>query len=148
MADLFFDTSALVKRYHQEPGTERVDELVDNPETEVIISSLAIIETVPAFRRKFDRGDVDQAQMNDLIGAFYSEALEEFSVLSMDEGLHRFSFDLIVDDGLRTLDGLQLSTGLAVARTMDEVTFVTADDELASTAAKRGLVVEDPLAPR
>lgn len=114
----------------------------------MIISSLAIIETVSAFRRKFDRGDVDEAGMNDLIGAFYREALEEFSVLSMDEGLHRFSFELVVDDGLRTLDGLQLSTGLAVAGVIDDVTFVAADEELVSTATKHGLVVENPLEPR
>lgn len=147
MADLFFDTSALVKRYHREPGTERVDELLDEPEAEVMISSLSTIETVSAFRRKFERGAVDEAQLNDLIGAFFHDALEEFSVLSMDEGLDRFSFELIADDGLRTLDGLQLSTGLAVAGVVDEVTFVTADEELASIAAKRGLAAENPLEP-
>lgn len=29
MPQLFFDTSALVKRYHEEAGTDRVDELVE-----------------------------------------------------------------------------------------------------------------------
>lgn len=147
MVDRFFDTSALVKRYHREPGTERVDELVEDAETEVIVSSLTIVEMVSAFRRKFDRGDVTKAQMNELIGAFYRDALDDFSVLSIDEKLHRFSFELVVDDGLRTLDSLQLSTGLAVAGAVDEATFVTADEELATTATKRGLVVENPLEP-
>lgn len=32
----YFDTSALVKRYYEEPGTDRVDELVEDDETVVI----------------------------------------------------------------------------------------------------------------
>jgi len=45
---LFFDTSALVKRYYEEPGTQTVDELIENDRT-VVISSLAVIETLSAF---------------------------------------------------------------------------------------------------
>lgn len=54
MSLLFFDTSALVKRYSTEPGTEEVDALIESDDT-VVISSLSIIETVSAFRRKYNR---------------------------------------------------------------------------------------------
>ena len=52
---LFFDTSALVKRYYEETGTDTVDELIEDNRT-VVITSLTIIETVSAFRRKYNRG--------------------------------------------------------------------------------------------
>ena len=41
MNRLFFDTSALVKRYYEEPGTETVDTLIEGEST-VVISSLAV----------------------------------------------------------------------------------------------------------
>ena len=39
MRTLFFDTSALAKRYAEEPGTETVDQLVDAADTTIVITS-------------------------------------------------------------------------------------------------------------
>lgn len=41
---LFFDTSALVKFFHEETGTELVTQLINNPQNEVWISELTIVE--------------------------------------------------------------------------------------------------------
>lgn len=144
MTSLFFDTSALVKRYHAESGTDRVDELVEDTETHVIVSSLAVVETVSAFRRKYNIGDIDESEMLALVSAFFRESLDEFVIVSLEESRIRFSFDLILDDDLRTLDSLQLSTGLVVSEEVGNVTFVTATEELASVASKRGLEVVNP----
>jgi predicted nucleic acid-binding protein len=48
----FFDTSALVKRYHIEAGSEKVNELFDNPEGIFVITSIAVTEFVSALARK------------------------------------------------------------------------------------------------
>jgi len=45
----FFDTSALVKRYHREPGTEVVDDAFDDLGTDCVISDLGIVEFYSAF---------------------------------------------------------------------------------------------------
>lgn len=50
MTDRFFDTSALVKRYAEEPGTETVDELIDDADATVFITSLSV--TTAAIRRQ------------------------------------------------------------------------------------------------
>lgn len=73
MNRLFFDTSALVKRYYEEPGTETVDTLIEGEST-VVISSLAVVETVSAFRRKYNRDGISELQMNRLLSAFFEEA--------------------------------------------------------------------------
>jgi len=80
----FFDTSALVKRYYEEAGTERVDRLVEGDDA-VVISSLAIIETVSAFRRKYNRGQIAEETTNQLLSLFFEEALEEFVILPGNE---------------------------------------------------------------
>lgn len=86
MAILFFDTSALVKRYYEEPGTPKVDRLIEGEDT-VAISSLSIIETVSAFRRKYNREQITEAKMNQLLGKFFDEALTDFVILPT--ALHR-----------------------------------------------------------
>jgi predicted nucleic acid-binding protein len=58
MEYLFFDTSALVKRYYEEDGSENVDEPIEDEDSTVIITSLSIIEATSAFRRKHNRGEI------------------------------------------------------------------------------------------
>jgi predicted nucleic acid-binding protein len=140
----FFDTSALVKRYYSEAGTDTVDELIESDET-TVVSSLSIVETTSAFRRKHNRDEIAEDEMNALLGAFFEEALDDFLILPLDESLVRFSFDLVIEDDLRTLDSLQLSAALSVHSEETNVTFVCADGELASTAEERGLETINPV---
>lgn len=146
MPSYFFDTSALVKRYHEEEGTDTVDEILDRDGVKVLISSLIVIETVSAFRRKYNRGEVSESEMEQLIAVFFQEALDEFLILPMEESLLNFSFELVLDDDLRTLDSLQLSAGLSLAQEVDDVVFVTADDDLAETGEQHNLETVVPQA--
>jgi len=143
MSILFFDTSALVKRYYEEPGTTHVDRLIEGEDT-VAISSLSIIETVSAFRRKHNQEKITEAKMNQLLGKFFDEALTDFVMLPMDEALMQHSIDLVLENDLRTLDSLQLSTALSLPEEND-VVFISADKELVSTAEQRGITTINPL---
>jgi len=75
MEYLFFDTSALVKRYYEEDGSENVDALIENEESTVVISSLSVIEATSAFRRKHNQGEIEQDTMNHLLSIFFEEAM-------------------------------------------------------------------------
>jgi len=140
---LFFDTSALVKRYYAESGTERVDELIES-DAATAISSLAVIETVSAFRRKHNRDEISKAEMNALLSAFFTEALDDFLVLPLEESLVQFSFELVVEDDLRTLDSLQLSAALSLDTGDEQPVFVCADSDLVSVAERHGLETIEP----
>ena len=143
MTILFFDTSALVKRYAEEPGTQRVDELIDGDER-VLISSLSIIETVSAFRRKYNRDQLTAERMNTLLAAFFREALDDFVIVPLEESVLQFSFDLVLEHDLRTLDSLQLSAALSLQTDDDPVRFVSADAELVAAARDNGIEAENP----
>jgi predicted nucleic acid-binding protein len=140
---LFFDTSALVKRYYKEPGTEKVDELIEQNE-DIVITSLTVIETISAFRRKYNRDKIGRDDVDDLLAAFFQEALNDFIIIPMEESIQQFSFDLILEDDLRTLDSLQLSAALSLSMEDVSVSFVTADGDLASVAQHRGLKPVNP----
>lgn len=143
MEVLFFDTSALVKRYYEEPGTELVDELIED-DRRVSITSLGVIETISAFRRKYNRGQISKSDTDDLLAAFFREALDDFVIVPMEESIQQFSFDLILEDDLRTLDSLQLAAALTMAGDETDVVFVSADSDLVATASNRGLQSVDP----
>jgi uncharacterized protein len=50
MPRYFFDTSALVKHYHVEAGTNVVDRVVDEAGAELLIARLTLVEIISAFR--------------------------------------------------------------------------------------------------
>lgn len=121
MTSYFFDTSALVKRFHDESGTETVDQIITDEDNEVIVSSLLIVETLSAFRRMYNREEISESEMKELTSTFFNEALESYVIVPMEESLLTFSFDLVLEDDLRTLDSLQLSAGLSLDDDLDGV---------------------------
>lgn len=108
MAQLFFDTSALAKRYAEEPGTDTVDDLVEASETTILITSLSIVELTSALRRKHNRGELSATSVEQLLAAFFGEALDRFTIVALDETRFENALDLVLTDDLRTLDSLQL----------------------------------------
>ena len=60
MALYFLDTSALVKLYVQEPGTDRLLPLIsDRPENRFAVLAIAVVEIRSAIRRRQRAGDID-----------------------------------------------------------------------------------------
>lgn len=59
MARYFFDTSAIVKYYHSEPGTAEVSRIFAQPDRNIAISSIGFIEIKSAFAIKVRSGTPD-----------------------------------------------------------------------------------------
>ena len=144
MRNLFFDTSALVKRYYDESGTEFVDSLITDDDTKVVLTSIAVIETVSAFRRKYNRDGISEGVLDDLLASFFEEALSDFLILPTEESWFANSFELVLEDDLRTLDSLQLSAALSVSENVEDFVFISADRELVSVAESKGLEAINP----
>jgi predicted nucleic acid-binding protein len=82
--------------------------------------------------------------MNTLLAAFFEEALDEFHILPLEESFLEFSFDLVLDDNLRTLDSLQLSAAISLTETSEPIRFVCADERLLEIAEQYGLKTTNP----
>ncbi len=54
----FFDTSALVKHYHDEPGSAVIDSAFDDPDAIRIITDIMVIEFHSAFTRRVRMGEI------------------------------------------------------------------------------------------
>lgn len=54
----FFDTSALVKRYHEEVGTDAIDAAFEKSDVVKVISDISVIECYSAFAKKVRTGEI------------------------------------------------------------------------------------------
>jgi len=73
LSKYFFDTSAIVKRYHREDGSDIVDGLFAEPETKFIISDISIIEFYSALSLKVRVGEIDEENFASLRKLFSQE---------------------------------------------------------------------------
>lgn len=138
----FFDASALMKRYHQETGSDRVDAILEARDSVSIISELSLIEMASALQRKRNRGEITLQAMNDALARFANDVLSDWVVAAFRSGFIQQARELVLRRGIRTLDALQLTAALAFSGVSP--VFVCADARLRQAAAEEGLAVLDP----
>lgn len=144
--NVFFDTSALVKFFNVEQGTDRVTELIVNRRNRIFISELARLEIHSAFYRKFRNHQIDTIQLNEAILGFNEQLvwfnLEGLNQLILDEAgimLQNFGKEY----GLRTLDAIHLATFSLIAE--KSWLFVCSDDILGKVVIELGYKFINPI---
>jgi predicted nucleic acid-binding protein len=145
VADYFLDTSAFVKRYHPEVGTDKLLALFDNPQNHILISRLTLVEARSAFAVKVRTGHIVEATASALwIQSLADLASGTFEVLPITDAHYALAEEFIARHGfryrLRTLDALQLA--VAVDRNKDTAIdgFVLADHVLSEVASAENVL--------
>jgi predicted nucleic acid-binding protein len=143
---LFFDTSALVKFFHNEEGTEAVTELLNSQENEIWVSELVRLEFVSALHRRFRNREIDEKILNEAIEGFdveithfNMEPLSHVIVCEAEDLLKRYGKEY----GLRTLDALHLGCFSLISESA--WLFVSTDENLCKVAELMGTKVINPL---
>ena len=143
---LFFDTSALVKFFHEEKGSETVTNLILSKDNEIWLSELSRIEFLSAIFRRFRNKEVDDEQLKEAIGGF-EEELTIFNVEPLGQAILREAENLLKVYGktrkVRALDALQLGTFNLISE--KGWLFVAADDFLCEIAKDIGFETINPL---
>ena len=144
----FFDTSALVKRYHAEEGTPTVLECFHDPHNLSVICNLSITELIAAVQKLFVRGQLTKEAAEAVRGHLMLDLLSgKIDVVDMQRR-HVFEAEaLIVQHNLSANDATILACALD-ARDQQPV-FVCADvrSGLLRAAEACGLSTLNPLSP-
>ena len=145
----FFDSSALVKLYHRERGSEVVEALFAEPGHQIIVSRLAGVEFHSALALKVRTGHLDAAESLALRLRFLEHVTSgAIMLLGVHANHYANAEDLIVQHGnrkgLRTLDALQLAVALDVQARVGLDAFVVADTAFAEIAKAQGVSVTNP----
>ena len=70
MKNYYFDTSALVKLYHEESGTDEVENIFSSEDSTIIISELAIVELYSTFYRLLRMNEITNVILKSIIETF------------------------------------------------------------------------------
>jgi predicted nucleic acid-binding protein len=150
LASYFFDSSALVKLYHPEPGTTLVDRIVNSHINALRVSRLSVAEMISAFAIKARTKVITHEDARALVQRFRGDlTIGKFEVFEIGESTFALAESLVehhtFERQLRALDALQLAVALELQRTHLIDHFVSADVVLAEVARSEGLAIINPL---
>ncbi len=142
----YTDTSALLKRYVKEAGSDWLrGELI---RCEVIISHLTPIELTAALGRRYQLGNISKFIFYQARRGFmdhYEAGI--YRVINWQQPLYDEAMRLTFHKGLRAYDAVQLAAALLASKSVERsrFTFLTADSALEKVAQAEGLSTENPL---
>lgn len=140
---LFVDTSALVKIYIGEPGSERMREAVAREEP-AVASRLAFAEIHATFARRRREGLLLASEFDQLRLRF-GEDWEELTQVPIGPEVLALVPGLCERHPLRGADALYLASALLLRQEGLETTFACSDRNLLAAAAAEGLAIFDPV---
>lgn len=138
----YVDTSALVKRYHIELGSEHVDRLFVDADAVLVIADFAVTELTSALDRKCQEGALTADGLAQILAVAARDLLEEFWLLEVGRSQVRRSQQLILRHHLRTLDALHLAMLLSI-KDLHPV-LVSSDTRLVQAAEREGIGCMNP----
>lgn len=146
----YSDTSALVKLYVPETGTDWVTREYQRPDVLVAIGQIAIVEVAAALTRAERAGRLSATQRRQMLDRFDADCRDSFVIEAVTTDVIADARNLVERYPLRAYDALHLALALrlsAGAMRADRGVsygFVSADDPLNQAAAAEGLVVTNP----
>jgi predicted nucleic acid-binding protein len=150
LALYYLETSALVKLYIREAGTERLLRLAARARSHrLIVLVIAVVEFHSAIRRRERAGDIDSSLAKSLLSRFDQHLETRFVKQVLNDSVIDVAIGLVARHALRAYDAVQLAGCLVLraASGRDEPTFVCSDRQLLEAAGAEGVLCLDPSGP-
>ena len=151
MTVFYLDTSAIVKRYRTEKGTELIDRLFKEIETSkhrLATSFLPVLEFVSALRRLVKAKEISQEIFIDSLARFVADLETYFAISPVDDTTISKSIFLIIKHAIKTADSIHLASAIELREVLrkseERLIFVGDDEELCTTALNEGTDVINP----
>ncbi|MDP1930346.1 MAG: type II toxin-antitoxin system VapC family toxin [Gammaproteobacteria bacterium] len=133
---VFFDSSAFVKRYISEPGTESVLAWCDQA-TEIVLSGIILPEIISAFCRLQRETRITQTQYRQLKSLLLAD-IEDAALADLSPEVLAHAIANIETNTLRGMDAIHIGSALALKVDV----FLSADSRQLDAASRAGLRVE------
>ncbi|MGL5065126.1 MAG: type II toxin-antitoxin system VapC family toxin [Microcoleus sp.] len=146
----FLDTSALVKRYVPEIGSDWVLSITDPTiGNDLAISQITWVELHSAFARRLRDGSLLTDRFDLILQKVREDFENEYRVIDVDRTLIETAGELVMQHPLRAYDSIQLASALQVQSAIvaipeTQLIFVSADNRLLNIAQLEGLAIDNP----
>lgn len=148
MPVFYLDTSAIVKIYHSERGSEVIDELLENsvPEDQFHTSSLTLLEGISAIERLADLGQLDRALVRSALARFRRDIHDRFHLWPISNEIIAEAASVVGQYRLRSADAIHLATALSISLLglASQTVMVSSDRRLIRLTQAAGLAALDP----
>lgn len=151
MIHYFLDSSAVVKRYLSEAGTDWVRVLCDPASgNTIIVASVTMVEVAAALAaRHRASGGIEQRTRDNALTLFLQHFTDEYLAIDIDRAILNRAMQLTQQHRLRGYDAIQLASALSASQALQtsrlsDLTFVAADTDLLAAAVAEGLHTHNP----
>jgi predicted nucleic acid-binding protein len=136
------DTSALAKRYVQEPGSGQFEKLFVTRVTEVVVSTLVLPEFGAALARKVRDREIGARSAASALSEFEKDWQGIFLKIPLTAAIAESAAKLVLEHPLRGSDAVHLATAMASKAEL----FVASDGQLLKASKKEGMQTYNPSA--
>lgn len=151
MLHIYLDSSALVKRYSLEPGTQLLNVAFQEISPgRLACSAITILEVFSILVRKRNDGRLMQGPFERAFNQLEAEVIQndEFVTLDINPSVLSSALSLIAQHNINSSDAIILSSALtrqhSLQLTNDNLMFWASDKRLLRAAQAEGLTVFDP----
>lgn len=145
--NFYLDSSALVKLYIDEVGSDRIKGIVFSEKNNIFISKIAGAEVAAAFSRRNRMKDIAEEDYDEILSDFLSDFNGLFTKSEVTGSIVSLAIELTKRRALRGYDSVQLGSAIMLNAEINEgLNFISADVDLNGMAKAEGLVVEDLVA--
>lgn len=147
---LYFDSSALVKRYANESGTEFVLMICQKEDTTIAISDVTIAELGATFARKLREGNMTENEYKLMLDIFLDDYSNRYFKVAVNFNVLLRAIYLAKKNSLRAYDAIQLACAIDARETIvfnepkSDIFFVVADNALEKAADIEGFKTINP----
>ena len=137
--NFFLDTSAVVKIYHEEKGTEKFTQHLAEISEELFLttSDITKIELHSTLLRKYREKKIDDKSLSEVFGLFDVD-FQKYNIIVVDDIIKNIALSMLDSLGikysLRTLDSLQLASAIFSNNYSKIDYFVSSDKKLLNVA--------------
>jgi len=145
----YFDTSAVVKYYTSETGSNQVIEIIENGSSYVYISQIGIVEVAAALSKKMRTHEISIEDYKSSYSLFQSDILtKQYFIVQLNDQIVEVAVSLTSLYPLKGYDAVHLSSAITLNSVMLQknippIHFISSDKTLCKSAKKEGLNVSD-----
>ena len=150
MADYYFDSSAIIKRYVSETGSAWVESLVNlTAGNNIFMARITGVEVVAAIARRLRGGSMTQADASAALTIFQYDFANSYFKVEITPTLLSSAMVTAEKYALRGYDAVQLTAALELRAELlatggSPPAFISADIDLNAAALTEGLTVDNP----
>jgi uncharacterized protein len=146
----FLDSSALVKHYITEKGTQWVTSLVNAVnQNRIVVSNITQVEVISGIMRRHREGTITSAGVYRIRNMLNYHIRRDYEVIVLDSQIIRIAESLLGKYTLKAYDAVQLATALESQTRLikigyQQIHFISGDMRLLTSAQAEGLITDNP----